>query len=474
MSTNELLARLKALGVRLWTEEVELRVSAPKGALTPELRDELRGRKAELLALLGGEGPHEAASASIPRAPRTGSEPLSFAQKRLWFLQQLDPDLAAYNIPLNWNLRGPLEVAALEKSITEIVTRHEAMRTVFPERNGVPTQVVLDPSPVRLTIVKNDSNLEHAAWRKEVLRLMTADAESAFDLATGPLYRPVLYRLREEEHVLCVCVHHSIFDGVSIGVFLSEMIASYEAFVGGGRPVLAPLPVQYIDYAAWQQGYFETAEFRRHVAYWRETLGGKLPVLELPTDHARPPIQTYNGDREELPVPLELVDELGALGKAEGATLYMVMLAAYDVLLGRYTGQEDLLVGTAINGREHTEVENLIGFFVNTLVIRTDLSGDPTFRELVNRVRNACLGAYEHHQIPFERLVDELQPERNLSYSPIFQTLFLNELNPDPPKSMGDVVIRPHGKEEDLDFHIARNDVCFWVSADEDELIAWA
>ncbi len=473
MTTGELVARLRELGVRLRLEAGELRVQAPKGALTDALRAALRARRDELVALLErGAAPDDLPP--LERAPRTDADPPSFGQRRLWFLQRLEPELAAYNIPLNWNLRGALDVRALGRALTHVVARHEALRTVFPATDGVPRQHVLEPWEVRLAPVGDEEGREHAAWRREVLRRITADAETAFDLARGPLLRPALYRLGPDEHVLCVCVHHAVFDGVSIGVLLDELIAGYEACLAGREPLLAPLPVQYADYARWQERAFAGEAFRRELDWWKRTLAGELPVLALPADRPRPAVQTYRGDREELPLPAALVRDLVALGQAQGATLYMVMLAGYLALLQRLTGQTDLLVGTAINGRDRPELERLIGFFVNTLVIRTDVSGDPDFRALVARVREACLGAFEHRHVPFERLVDELQPARTLSTAPVFQTLFLNELEPDPPRAMGGLVVRPHGKDETLALHVARNDLCLWVSADEDGLIAWA
>jgi hypothetical protein len=311
-------------------------------------------------------------------------------------------------------------------------------------------------------------------WRRKVLTTMMRDGETAFDIERGPMYRARLFRVKADEHVLYVPVHHAIFDGVSIGVFLRELIEGYEAGLGGDEAGLPALPIQYGDFSAWQREYFSGDGFNPVMDYWRKTLSGRLPVLELPTDRPRPPVQTYNGAHKELTLPWDLVDRVTKLASAEGATLYMVLLTAYKMLLRAYTGQTDIIVGSAINGRNHTEVEELIGFFVNTLVLRTDVSGYPSFRELLQRVRDVCLGAYENYDVPFEWLVEEVQPERNLSYSPIFQTLFLHELEPDAAKQMGPLVIEPETKEKDLSFEIARNDLTFWISFDDKDFIAWS
>ena len=478
MKTNELLAELRRRKVRLWTEQGELKCAAPKGSLTPELRELLVERKAELIGLVGsvqkevGNGTRH--RTSIERLPEGELAPLTFQQQRLWFLQQLEPDLAAYNIPLNWTLKGPLEVAALERALSAIIRRHEIMRTVFEEVDGAPMQVVKPAPRIELRVEADREGLPVDVWRRKVLTMMMRDGESAFDVQRGPMYRTRLFRVKDDEHILYVPVHHAIFDGVSIGVFLRELIDGYEACLRGDEPSRPELPIQYGDFSAWQRQHYSGDRSNPVMDYWRRNLAGRLPVLELPTDRPRPPVQTYNGAHKELKLPWELVDRVRALGNEEGATLYMTLLSVYKLLLHAYTGQQDLIVGSAINGRNHTEVEELIGFFVNTLVLRTDLSGNPSFRDLLRRVRDVCLGAYENYDVPFEWLVEEVQPERNLSYSPIFQTLFLHELEPDAAKKMGPLVIEPETKEEDLSFEIARNDLTFWISFDDKDFIAWA
>ncbi len=474
MKTSEFLAHLKRLNVKVWAANGELKCSAPKGVLTAELREELGRHKSEILALVGGTGDGSAeagpGAARIPRVPRRPGMPLSFTQQRLWFLQQLEPELAAYNIGITVGLLGPLDVRALERSLTEIVRRHEALRTTFPEVGGRPTQLVGEPYEIRLGVIQKPDGPSEQEWREENKRRMVEWIVELFDLRKGPLFRPVLIQIGEREHVLFVSVHHIVFDGMSLGVFLRELCALYDAFTKDRPSPLSEPPVQYADFAAWQQEYFRGREYERLVDFWKSALAGKLPILELPTDRPRPPIQTFHGAHKERLLPRALIASLEELSRREGATLYMVLLAAYKVLLSRYTGLDDIIVGTAINNRNHPEVEHLIGFFANTLVLRTSLAGDPTIRELIARVKETCLGAFEHQDMPFERLVDELSPERNLAYSPIFQTLFLTENVPNAPQRMGEITFQPFG----LDVTMARNDLTLWAALDRERFFAWA
>jgi amino acid adenylation domain-containing protein len=356
-------------------------------------------------------------------AGRTGPLPLSFAQERLWLIDRLQPESAVYNIPVAWRLGGALDVDALERALGEIVRRHEALRTVFAEVDGAPVQVVAPFEGFALP-AEDLSDLNEADREAAVRRRAGEDARRAFDLSAGPLFRAALLRLGAEDHVLLLSMHHIVSDGWSMGVLFRELSALYEAYREGGESPLPELVVQYADYAVWQREQLAGEALDRQLGYWKERLAGAPELLELPTDHPRPAVQTYRG--ASLPVELspELLERLQALGRSEGATLYMVLLSAFQVLLSRYAGSEDVVVGSPIAGRTRHEVEALIGFFVNTLVLRTDLSGDPSFRETLRRVREAALGAYEHQELPFEKLVSELQPERSLSHSPLFQVMF--------------------------------------------------
>ncbi|HEX8317688.1 amino acid adenylation domain-containing protein [Longimicrobium sp.] len=354
---------------------------------------------------------------------RAEPPPLSFAQERLWFLDQLEPGSAFYNLPFALRLRGPLDVDALERSLGEIVRRHQALRTVFREQGGTVRQVIVPFAGFGVT-VQDLSHLSEEAREAEVQRELVAEtAERPFDLSAGPLFRVSLLRLGAEEHVLLLSMHHVVSDGWSMGVLYRELSSLYEAYRDGRESPLPELSVQYADFAVWQREQLEGAVLERQLAYWRERLAGAPELLELPTDRQRPAVQTYRGATVPVQFSPELTERLQALGRSEGATLYMTLLSAFQVLLGKYAGSDDVVVGSPIAGRTRKETEALIGFFVNTLVLRTNLSGDPSFRETLRRAREVTLGAYENQEVPFERLVAELQPERTLSHAPLFQVL---------------------------------------------------
>ncbi len=367
--------------------------------------------------------------AGVPRLPmvapveRTGALPLSFAQERLWFLDRLNPGSAAYNIPAALRLRGALDAAALERALGETIRRHEVLRTTFRDADGVPAQVVAPFTGFHLP-VEDLSALDEAAREATVRERAVEDARRPFDLAAGPLFRPALLRLAADDHVLLMCMHHVVSDGWSMGVLVREVAAAYAAFRDGAGPSLPALPVQYADYAVWQRRNVAGAVLDAQLAWWKARLEGAPALLDLPVDRPRPAVRTQVGAREPVSIPAPLLDRLQALGRREDATLYMVLLAAFQLLLARYAGTDDVSVGSPVAGRTRGETEGLIGFFVNTLVMRTDLAGDPGFREILRRVRDVTLGAYEHQDVPFERLVAEVQPERSLSHAPLFQVMF--------------------------------------------------
>ncbi|HEY0019275.1 MAG TPA: amino acid adenylation domain-containing protein [Longimicrobium sp.] len=354
---------------------------------------------------------------------RDGPLPLSFAQERLWFLDQLEAESAFYNIPAALRISGPLDALALERAVGEVIRRHESLRTAFRAVDGAPVQSVVPFAGFALA-VDDLSALDDAVREAEVRRRAREDGERRFDLAAGAPFRASLLRLGDGEHVLLLCMHHIVSDGWSLDVLFGELAALYGAFVDGGESPLPALAVQYADFAAWQRTHLRGEALDRQIAYWKQQLAGAPALLELPADHPRPAVQAYRGAREPVALSARLTERLEALGRREGATLYMVLLGAFQVLLGRYAGSEDVVVGSPIAGRTRAEVEALIGFFVNTLVLRTDLGGDPDFRGVLRRVRAATLAAYEHQEVPFERLVAELQPERSMSHAPLFQVLF--------------------------------------------------
>ena len=364
----------------------------------------------------------------IPRGANT-ELPLSFAQQRLWFLDQLEPGSPVYNVPAAIRLKGPLNVSALERALGEVLRRHEALRTTFSNVKGKPVQVISPaPPPAPALSVVDLRGLPETERGARVLSLATKEARQTFDLARSPLLRSTLMRLSEEDHVLLLVTHHIACDGWSIGVLFRELATLYTAFTTGEAIPIAPLPIQYADFARWQRQWLQGEVLEEQLSYWKQRLAGAPAVLELPTDRSRPAVQTFKGARQSIVLPKGLSESLKALSQREGVTLFMTLLAAFKTLLYRYTGQEDIVVGSPMAGRNRAEIERLIGFFVNNLVLRTNLSGEPTFRELLRRVREVALGAYAHQDVPFEKLVEELQPERDLGRSPLFQVSF-NLLN---------------------------------------------
>ena len=354
--------------------------------------------------------------------PAGGEFPLSFAQQRMWALEQLTPGTSAYHLPQALRLRGPLDVAALEASFTELVRRHASLRTTFPSCEGQPVQVIAPPAPVRVR--QMDLQATPETGREEAMRrFLVREAEEPFDLAHGPLMRLALARLAPEEHVLAVTLHHIIADGASLRVLTREMMALYEAQRRGQRPTLPEPALQYADHARQQREWLQGPMLEQRLSWWKERLAG-LPVMELPTDRPRPLTPTYRAGHQPLALSGRLSEAVRALARRERATPFMVLLAAFGAVLGRFSGQRDIALGTPIAGRTRTELEGLIGLFVNTLVLRVDLSGDPSGHELLSRVQEMALGAYAHQEVPFEKLVEELHPEREPSRSPLFQVMF--------------------------------------------------
>jgi len=367
----------------------------------------------------------------IPVRPEFSPAPLSFGQKRLWFVNQLTPGQPCYNLPMAVRLSGPLNLAPLQQAFNEIWARHESLRIILTTVDGEPVQVIHPPQTWKLPVV-DLSQLAETESLTEAHRLATDEAQSCFDLVRGPLLRVNLLCLAAEEHVLLVTMYHIISDGWSFGVLWRELAALYEAFSKGKPSPLPELPIQYADFAHWQRQWMQGEVLEAQLCYWKQQLGGTLPVLQLPTDRPRPSVQTYRGATQSLALPKTLTEALKRLSRQERVTLFMTLLAAFQTLLSRYTGQSDILVGSPIAGRNQVQTEGLIGFFVNTLVMRTDLGGNPTFRELVGRVRAVALGAYAHQDLPFEKLVQELQPERDPSRPPLVQVVFDLENTPMP------------------------------------------
>jgi amino acid adenylation domain-containing protein len=403
------------------------RLQQNHGIVLP-LRRMFESPTAEGLArLVDGEakraGPAEK-PAGIPRRAGSGAAPLSLMQQRVWLLEQLDPGLAVYNLPSAFRLKGELDIDALERAVNEIVRRHEPTRTTFHAEAGEPVQKILAELQVSLQPLVDLSERPAAEREAELLERLRVEAASSFDLVRGPLVHASLYRLAKDEHVFFWMPHHAIWDGWSFDVFLGEIDVLYAAFTKGLPSPLPPLPIRYQDFAEWHRNFLAGEELERQARYWQEQLSGELPNLELPTDRPRPPELSHRGATESFVLSKAEVDALTALGRRASATLYMVLLAAFKVLLYRHTGQEDVLVGTPIRGRTQPETENLLGFFVNTLVFRTDLSGGPSFLELLDRVRSVAIEGYGHQEMPFELLVQRLGMQRDLSRTPVFQAFF--------------------------------------------------
>jgi amino acid adenylation domain-containing protein len=360
--------------------------------------------------------------------PRDVPLPLSFAQQRLWFIDQLEPGNAAYNLPFALRLRGALDVDALERGLAAIIHRHETLRTRFVSDGGEPVQVIDPPHPVSLAVV--DLTAQPEEEREADLRQLASDeALRPFDLAAGPLLRSTLVRMGDDEHVMLFTMHHAVSDGWSMTVLVREISELYAAFSEGREPSLPALPVQYADFAVWQRAWLSGPVLDGHLDWWRASLAGAPPLLELPTDRPRPLVPSERGASVPFALPADVAEALQALSRREGATLFMTLMAAWQLLLSRYSGQDDVSVGSPVAGRTRLETEGLIGFFVNTLVIRTDLSGQPSFRALLGRVRETALGAYQHQDIPFEKLVEELAPERSMSHTPLFQAMLILQNN---------------------------------------------
>ena len=349
--------------------------------------------------------------------------PLSYAQRRLWFLDQLEPDSAAYNIPDAVRLKGRLNVAALEQGLGEIMRRHESLRTVFSLEGGEPKQLVRAYIPFALSVV-DLTGLAEDMRRETARQVAELEARRPFNLLTGPVMRATLLRSAAHEHVLLITLHHIVADAWSLGIFARELMDLYEAYSGGRPSQLKMLPVQYVDFAQWQNELLSGEPLERLLLYWKDLLVSPLPVLKLPADRPRPDVQSFRGSRQTFLLSYEVSDALELLSQREDCTLFMTLLAAFAVLLHRYSGQDDLIVGTNIANRNRTELEELIGFFVNMLALRTQCSGNPSFRQFLKRVREVTLGAYAHQDLPFDKLVEDLRPERTLTHTPIFQVVF--------------------------------------------------
>jgi amino acid adenylation domain-containing protein len=397
----------------------------------------------ELLALmLKKKGVKTELPATIPRRRDSGPCPLSFAQERLWFFEQIEPGTAVYNIANAVRITGPLSLDALHKALNEVLRRHDSLRTVFTSHEDKAVQLVVPLQTLPLP-VEDLSGLLAQEREVEAVRLINEESQRPFDLSHGVLLRCRVLRLGEAEHVAVLCTHHIASDGWSMSILTGEIATLYEAFSTGKPSPLPELTVQYADFAEWQRNWLQGKVLDEQLAYWKKQLEGAPRMLDLPTDRPRPPMQTFRGSRQSLSLSPALSHALRELSRESNVTMFMLLLAAFKTLLYRYTGQDDIVVGTPIANRNRAEIENLIGFFVNTLVLRTDLSGEPSFLDLLQRVRETAIGAYAHQDLPFEQLVQEIQPERNLTQSPLFQVLFALQNTPSRTLELSGVTFAP-------------------------------
>lgn len=425
---DEFLTELRHLDVKLWVEGDRLRYRAGKGTLTPILLNELRERKTQVLRFL--EDASNSVKSNFPPivpVPRNANIPLSFAQQRFWSLSKLEPNSPGYNMAMAYSLAGSLNINVLEQSLKEIIQRHEILRTTFPSVDGQPIQAIASEIPLPLTIVDLQ---ELPAEEREIKaqQLATQEAQQPFDLFQGPLLRFKLFRLAPEEHIIIWNLHCIICDGTSLDIFFGEFIALYKSFIVGEPSPLPELPIQYADFAHWQRQWLQSETIESQLDYWKQQLDGNLPILQLPTDRIPSPIPTHKGDRCYYMLPKSLSNALNELSQKLGVTLFMTLLTAFKILLHRYSGQEDILISIASGGRSQVETEKTIGYLRNTLMLRTEISGSPSFQELLSQVRDKALGAYAHQDLPFEQIVEELRSEKNRSRSSLFQVAF--SLNP--------------------------------------------
>jgi amino acid adenylation domain-containing protein len=419
MEVAQFVAVLKQKDVRLSLDGDKLGVNAPKGALTDELRAELAARKEEIKAYLGVLAP-----VAIPPVPRDRELPASHSQRRLWFMKQMNPESSAYNIPCAMRMKGSLDTSALSRALGLLVARHEALRTHFVSREGAPWCVVSPEATLELEQI-DLRHLPSQAREDEALRQTAALSERPFDLASSPLMRAALIRIASDEQWLVLVFDHIAADGLSMATFLDELQAVYTEQLTGLPAHLPALKVQYLDYAEWQRRRLEAGALQKELAYWKSALADAPPSISLPFDRPRPPVQSFRGARAEVQFPPALSTAMKSLCRAEGVTLYMALLAGFAALLHRYSSETDIVVGSVIANRNRPEIERVMGFFANNIVLRNKLDGDPTVRELLRRVRESALKAYEHQDMPFDVLVEALAPTRALDRSPIFQVMFV-------------------------------------------------
>ncbi|MCA2909509.1 MAG: amino acid adenylation domain-containing protein, partial [Microcystis sp. M034S1] len=420
MKVAEFLSYLNSLEIKLWLEEDKLKYQAPQGAMTPEIKQEIGTRKPEILTFLRSAAtPSKPLESVINTVARTEDLPLSFAQQRMWFLYQMDQQNSAYNEALTIRLTGRLNIDILEQTINAIIQRHESLRTSFPMVEGKPIQKIAPSLKIKLLVI-NLKDISQDQIDKQIIE----ELQKPFDLTQAPLLRCTLFDLGYENYILVNVFHHIIIDGWSKGILFKELSEFYQAFLSNSTVDLPELAIQYADFAVWQRQWLQGEILENQLNYWKKQLTGAPPLLELPTDKPRLATPNFRGHSISFQINSELTEKLKLLSQKSGGTLFMTLLAALNTLLFRYSGQDDILIGTPTANRNRQEIEPLIGFFVNTLVLRNSLEGNPTFSGLLQQARNVVLEAYANQDVPFEQVVDGLEIERSLSYNPLFQVMF--------------------------------------------------
>jgi surfactin family lipopeptide synthetase A len=467
-TTAEFISSLSGLNIKLSVESDRLHCDAPKDALTPSLLFELQQRKLEIIQFL-----HQAKFADnaslemIQPISRNRDIPLSFAQQRLWFVEQMQEVGATYNEFFALKIQGYLNIAVLSQVVTEIVRRHEVLRTNFVIKDAFPVQVIAPHTTISIPVIDLQA-LSEVKQFTQTQKIIQQEQTKTFNLSDDFLLRITLLKLAEDSYVLLLNMHHIVSDGWSVGIFVREFTALYQAFAQGKSSPLPELSIQYADFACWQRELLNKDVFKTQLEYWQKQLAGAPPLLELPTDRARLSKQTFLGSSVRIVLDSQLTQQLKLLSQQSGATLYMTLLGAFLILLSRYSNQEDIVVGSPIANRNRSEIESLIGFFINNLALRVNLEGNPTFLELLQRVRQVTLDAYAHQDVPFEQLVEKLQPERSLNYSPLFQVVFALQNTPLDKLELPGLTLTPI----EIERLVSKNDLILLIEEQNSELIA--
>ncbi|ELR72060.1 Long-chain-fatty-acid--CoA ligase [Fulvivirga imtechensis AK7] len=465
MTIYSLINTVRALGIKLWQEDGQLKIKAPKGALTDDIREQISSRKSDIIAFLS----QVSATKKLPPPLRPvdraelDRQPLSFLQERLWIIDRLNPENTGYNIPAAFVIKGKLDIALLNKALNVLIARHESLRTVFPDHKGQARQVVLDSLKLEVESIDLSRTKAKKIKLAEAKKICEADATAPFDLATGPLIRAKVIKLAPQEHILMLNIHHIVSDDWSANVMFKELFLTMDALQDGKEFDLPALPVQYLDYSVWQRQWFEEGgELKRQLAYWQQKLAGAPESLGLATDYPRPAVQSFEGASQSFTIDPQLTTLLRSLAEQQGCTLYMMLLAIFKVLLYRYTGQDDICIGTAISNRQAQETRGLIGMFVNTLALRTQVKSEDTFLEALSKVKTTCVEAYAHQDTPFEKIVDAVQVRRDPSVNPLFQVMVTQNI----PLSLPKEDIQPFH----LDRHSSKFDMAVEFTENDNEL----